>query len=238
MDFLFFLQWWNLIYELPFLAALLYIGLLASGTVSPGHGEGDIGHDISHVLHLDHDVSHDGGHPHDHPDHDVDEDAGVFVRVLYFFGIGRVPLSIVMLSFLLIWSFTGWASNLLLSRWFPQPVFIVISFALATIVALILTRYIAIGLAKVMPSLETYGVSQQELGGSHGTAKYGITQSFGRAQVYDRFGNLQEVNCRLLPGGDSIPAGVPIRLLEYNTEGRFYTVVREADFRTRFLKPR
>ncbi len=114
------LEWWNLIFELPFVAALGYLALLSTGVavgedadldadVDPGvdldHG---VGPGIEHATQLGHGHGGQTGH-----------DSGSLLRVLSIFGFGRVPISIVLVTLFIIWGFAGWATNFLLWETFP-----------------------------------------------------------------------------------------------------------------------
>ncbi len=88
------LEWYYLVFELPFIGALLYSLLLATGAVHASAGidlNGDGVPDIpSHFLDpLAGDTGHTVGTHH----------VGPAENALQFLGIGRVPLSIVATSF-------------------------------------------------------------------------------------------------------------------------------------------
>jgi len=145
------LQWWNLIFVLPFIGALFYILMLITGAVSADHDAGidggvetdaDIGHDA--------DLDHDAGLEHIH-----DLEPGMLTRALSFLGIGRVPLSIIIISFCFLWGFCGFASNTLLSPILPSVIFVWASMAIAFVVSLFLTRILANVMTRIMPATET-----------------------------------------------------------------------------------
>jgi hypothetical protein len=257
VDYYYYLTWWNLIFELPLLGSFLLMLLLAIGTLGEG-GHSDIGHgaDIGHHVELGHDLGHSTGHSIDHdPGHgvahpgepagpgsahttvhpdsvaDAHEGASTLMKALMFLGLGRVPITIVLVCFSAIWGVTGFASNLLLNKALPIPMlFVWVSIVLAFLAALLLTRYITIGVARFMPSLETYGVTRSQLTGREGIARYDINDAFGEAQVRDSYGNLQIVNCRTAPGREKIPAGTKIYLLEFRENDGYYIAVSEEQF--------
>ncbi len=83
------LDWQNLIFLLPMLAALGYTLLMAAGLGFGEHGidvDLDVGHDLDAGVEHDLDTDHDIGH------------AGALASLLGLFGVGRVPLSILILS--------------------------------------------------------------------------------------------------------------------------------------------
>ncbi len=217
------LQWWNLIFVLPFLGALFYILMLISGAVSADHDVGldsdvetdvDIGHDV--------DVDHDAGLEH------VNEfEPGMLARALSFLGIGRVPLSIIIISFCFIWGFSGFASNTLLAPILPSIIFVWASIAIAFVVSLSLTRILASVMARVMPATETYGVSLEQLVGKWGEAVTTIDETFGQAHVHDDAGVLHTVQCVVKSGETAIPRGTQVILLFIDKTRSVFSVGRE-----------
>src|SRR5687767_13728649 len=98
------LQWWNLIFLLPAVGALIYLLVLALGAIPLEGHDVDVGH------HLDaghHDVEHGDGDP--------------FHGALSLIGVGRLPLSLVLMSFAFLWGFFGWLGNRLFSMVLPSP---------------------------------------------------------------------------------------------------------------------
>ncbi len=224
------LLWYNLPFVLPFVAALGYILLLASGAVSAGHGgeaEVDVGHDVD-VGDADADMDHDLGVEHDSDvGHDHDHDAGEqssFGKVLGLLGVGKTPTSIVYISWCLIWGFVGYAANVLLAPVLRFPgVFFWGSVAAALFASIMLTGALARIIGRLMPSTETYVTQTQELVGCSGVAELAINETFGRAQVYDRFRNLHAVPCVVRPGQDPIAKDAEVVLTGYDRSGgRFY----------------
>jgi membrane protein implicated in regulation of membrane protease activity len=220
------LTWWNLIFLLPALAALLYLVLLASGTVDTGH---DLGADLDADVDVDadadtvptHDVEHSLGAEHDHAD-------SRFGEALGFLGFGRVPLSIILLTFCFLWGFAGWATNTILKGAVDQPaVFVWVSLAVATVVAVFGTRSLARGLARILPSTESYGSSERDLVGRLATVRDQITEHQGRAQLYDAHGTLQEVPVRIKPGETEIPSRTEVLLLSYDRQHGVYYVLAD-----------
>lgn len=212
------LQWWNLIFLLPAVAALLYLLLMALGAApSDGH---DADFDLHHDVDVDGDghVEAGGGHGDGDPVHSV----------LSLIGIGRIPLSLVLMSFAFLWGFFGWAGNIAFSTLFPAPaLFIWPSLLLALVAATVLTRTLAAGLGRLMPATESYGAGAQELVGRMADVRYPLTESSGTVQLYDRFGSLHEVAARVLPGETAIPAGAKVVLWRYSEPAGAYFAVQD-----------
>ena len=224
------LRWWNLIFLLPGVAALLYLVLLATGSVGDGDAGGDLDHDLDAAVDadLDHDLAHgiehvvgEGGHAageHQQP--------GGMLQVMSLFGVGRIPLSLLVMSFCFLWALLGWLANQIFGGVLRTPaLFIWPSLVVALLGSLFLTRYLAIGLARVMPATESYGVGRRELVGRLADARYAISETAGTAQLHDQYGTLQEVPVRVRPGEASIPAGSRIILWRYDEASETFLVL-------------
>lgn len=202
------LAWWNLIFLLPFGLALLYVLLLASG-LSLG----------------DHDANPDmDGLDGDHDLHDI-HSVGVAGAVLGALGVGRVPLPIILTSLAFTWGFTGWACNLVLSR---MPVvdafFPLVSIAAAAAVSVGFTSLTARALARVIPSTESFGARNHDLVGRLAEARFTITDTFGRAFLYDARGVPHEVSCRVQAGEAPIAGGERVLLFDYDRDRDMFLV--------------
>jgi|SRR3989338_6645099 len=218
------LQWWNLPFVLPFVAAVGYLFLLATGTVSAGHefeadADADADADLDHGY--DHGIEHSVGHG--------EQESGVAVKALSFLGFGRVPLSLILMSFCFIWGFSGWAANKVFAGvlFFPFLYFWPSAFV-ALISSVFLTGYIAKMLAWIMPATETYVASNQDLVGKVAEVRYPITEAAGSAVLYDDFRAFQEVSCRVAPGETKIPIGSRVVLMRYDDEDGIFVVRRDA----------
>jgi len=217
------LQWWNLIFELPFVGAVVYILALGFSGVDHGvDGHGDA------ATHLEHDADHAPDADHDAAGHDNPVSLG---RALEFLGIGKVPLSIVAPTFWIIWSFAGFASNtILITLIEAQRAYVLVSIAIAAIVGVAITGNIATAFARFIPRTQTYGVETEDLVGSLGVAGYpGITHRFGEAHVYDANKNQHIVACRMRQEDASIKTGDTLLLIEYDRKNRVFLVEPYAD---------
>lgn len=224
------LQWWNLIFLLPALAALLYLLLLALGALPADGDHGDLHLDPS--LHLDsHDVDFPGElHPGDtvHEVHSGEGDP--FRGALSLIGVGRIPLSLLLMSFLFLWGFFGWLANQLFRNVLPSPaLFIWPSLAVALVGAGAFTRLFATRLGRLMPATESYGASSRELVGRIADVRYALTESGGTVQLYDAYGTMHEVPARVRPGEPTIAAGERVVLWRYDAgAGAYFAVQDEA----------
>lgn len=215
------LQWYNLVFILPFVTAVGYLVLLATGSVAVGHG--DVDADVDMDADIDHDVDHGIEHTvgHGYGDHE----AGLAAKALSFLGFGRVPLSIILMSFCFIWGFTGWAANTVLGGilWFPI-LFFWPSLGVALVISVTLTSSLARGLSRIMPATETYAVSRRELVGKVATVRYPITAESGTATLHDHYGTFKEVQCRVNPDEPTIPEGSQVVLLRFDEEQEAFLI--------------
>ncbi len=220
------LQWWNLIFVLPFGLALGYVLLMATGAVSAEFGD----HDVD--LDFDHDVDLDADTDHNFDLHDATSEGSFLGNALSLLGVGRAPLSLIGSSFCFIWGFTGWAANQFFQSLWPAPgVFVFASIGVALFSAILLTRFIVLGMVKFMPLDENFAVSDSQLVGRRATVRFSVTGQSGTAQVYDQYGTLHEVPCRLKSDDDkseqeiaSLPPGTPVVLLEFSRTQKVFRV--------------
>jgi hypothetical protein len=229
------LRWWNLIFLLPGVAALLYLVLLATGGVGDGDADGDLDAHADLDLHagigadLDHDLAHgiehvvgEGGHAAGGEPHQP----GGMLQLLSLVGVGRIPLSLLLMSFCFLWALLGWLANQVFGAILRVPaLFIWPSLAVTLLGSILLTRYLAIGLARVMPATESYGVGRRQLVGRLADARYPISETAGTAQLHDQYGTLQEVPVRVRPGEPPIAAGSRVILWRYDEANETFLVL-------------
>lgn len=219
------LQWWNLIFVLPFCLALGLVLLMATGAVSAEFGD----HDLD--LDFDGDVDIDADTDHNFDLHDSVGEGSFLGNALSLLGVGKAPLSLIGSCFCFIWGFAGWAANQFFESLWPAPgVFVWASIGVAFFSAILLTRFIVLGMVKFMPLDENFAVSDSQLIGRRATVRFSVTGQSGTAQVYDQYGTLHEVPCRLKGDGESeqniasLPPGTPVVLLEFNRTQKVFRV--------------
>ena len=183
----FFLEPQNLI----FIISLAFGIILVLGAVLGFVGH-DADHDVSHDVEGDHDVGHD---------HDTDNERGhnplavapagdgnersFFSRLFSYIGIGRVPVTIVLMIMSMVFGCTGLIVNAALQSLVSVYVYAPVSFAVASLVSFFLTGKIARGLNRVMPMTETHNVRKQDFVGTTGTLLLPADQKFGLARVLE-----------------------------------------------------
>jgi hypothetical protein len=209
--------WYNLVFILPILLVILYLILQVFGLALDLDGDADI--DVGDV-----DV-----------DVDVDVDLNgisTFDNVLGFMNVGKVPLAMIIATFLMFWGVSGFICNRIIRDTigsFPSP-FIMASCGVALMIGIIATKFLSGVIAKVFPMIETYSSDNQSLLGQVARVVSGeITSSFGRAKVEDQFGNVLTVFCKI-PEGKEVPKrGDEIVLVDYDPLDKKFEVIK-ADF--------
>jgi len=207
--------WWNLIYVIPFCAGFLFLLLQVIGLGETGLGadhdmDHDFDHDFDHDLDhdIDHDMDHDADHDHDHDaEHDIGESA--FWRVLSVLGVGKVPLTIILMTWCFVWGVTGYTLNQLLESVFKTPwLFVLPSLLVSVVVSVAPTSFVARAVAKIMPKTTTHSTKKTDLIGKEGTALYSVDQNSGTIRVMDDYGNLQQYSAftreKSIPGDSKI----------------------------------
>lgn len=240
------LQWWNLIFDLPFVAALIPLLLQATGAAHFGHSAHGVhmGHAglHGHHLHLPHLGHHavgaadahvaapahaaaaPGHAPAAHAAHHA-ESPGMLSRALGILGIGKVPIMMVFSSFCFVWGFTGLAANLLLASAFAAPaLFILPSMGIALASSLLLTGLLSQGVSKVMPSVDTYTTSREGFLGKIGHSLYEINHTSGAAVVLDNESNRVQIKCRTEAEGAVIPRGQSLSVSRYDEQAGMFVV--------------
>ena len=200
------LVWQNLMFLLPLLLAVLYLLVLATG--GDGHGHHDAGgHDAT-------------GHGHDgHHDahHESESDLS---KVLGLIGIGRVPLSLVLVTMLVTWGGAGLITNQIVgtNMWF-------VSAGIAALAALLCTGVISNGAGRLLQT-RSYGVAREALVKQKARTTVPITAECGEARLTDSTGTLRDLAVRVGPGLAQIPADTEVVLESYDRERGVFIVQR------------
>jgi hypothetical protein len=214
----------NLVFLIPLVFALLLVLAMAIGIpmgdhgthVEVGHG-GHFDHGFGHAGHgVGHDVGHGHAAGHDHGAHSASP-SGFVSNVLSFFGIGRVPFAVTLVSAFVIWGVAGLALN-------SGGTFKHLSTTLlvATGAMLLGTRWISLGVSKLMPTVESYSVPAEELVSEQAEVVHELTSTGGLVRLTDRLGTLRDLTCRPGQSGGSIPRGSRVILTEYDEQAGTY----------------
>ncbi len=220
--------WYNLIFTVPILLVIFYLILQIFGLALDFGGgfdtdTGEVGVDLDVDADADVDVD---------VDMDVDTDFSAFERALGFINVGKVPLTIIVATFLLFWGVTGFMSNGIIESvlgGFPSA-FIMASCGVALVVGIMGTKFTSGVIARLFPSIETYSSSNQTLLGHVARVVSGeVTTKFGRAKVEDQYGNVLTVFCKV-PEGKEVPKrGDDVLLVDYDPSDKKFEVIK-ADF--------
>ena len=212
--------WYNLIFTVPILVVLFYLILQIFGLALEFGG--DFGTDAGDA---DIDVDVDA-------DIDIDTDFSAFDRALGFINVGKVPLVIVISTFLLFWGVSGFMTNGIIRSvldGFPAP-FIMASCGVALVVGIMATKFLSGLIARFFPSIETYSSNKESLLGQVARVVSGeINAKSGRAKVVDPYGNVLTVFCRISEGKEVPKRGDEIVLIDYDPSDKRFEVTR-ADF--------
>lgn len=180
------IYWYNLVYVVPFCLGVVLLFLQTIGL-----GETGLDHDVDHDV--DHDADHDTDHDAEHG-HDVESDQeSLLTQVALLMGFGKVPLSIIIMTFCFVWGVVGYLLTSILQpilrtpiMFFP-PVFLVTLF-----LTIFVTGLVARIVAKIMPKTSTFTTTHKDLIGKVGESLYPIDKEHGTIRVIDKFGNIQQ----------------------------------------------
>ena len=202
------LEWQNLVFVL----ALLLAGVLVLGAAL-----GLVGTDAEAELDVDADA-----------DADVDGDHDLPAAALALLGVGRAPLSLLLITLLVAFGATGICLNLLLEPWLGSPlargVLAVLGAGSASMLA---GGAMSRLFARFVPGLESYATEAHDVIGVTGVAEMRITGRFGVARVSDRTGTPLQLRCRAHV--TDIPKGSEIVVVDFDDERRIYTVDSTAE---------
>lgn len=209
--------WYNLIFLLPLVAGILMVlgsAMGLGGGDTPSEADHDFGHDG---------VGHNAGHDHDgkavhlHGEVHADHDPGILMRMFSLLGIGRVPLSVVLMSWFLLYGTFGMMGNFILKPVLATEwLYFWPSFAGAAFLSVFLTSALARVMQRVMPTSETYVLGKRSLVGRIGTLILDATETRGTAQVRDARGDLHQIAC--VSRSDRIPSGTDVLLVDYRSD--------------------
>lgn len=145
---------------------------------------------------------------------------------LAWVGVGRVPLSLVLMVLLLTWGFIGFVTNQFLRDSTPRVWMIpLVSLPVAAVGSVLATRTLTRAMSRLMPTEETYAKRRSDLLGEVGEAVYAIDERFGVAAVRDDRGTLHQVACRVEPGAMPVRKGSKVLLVSYDADRNIYHVM-------------
>ncbi|MBI3911965.1 MAG: DUF1449 family protein [Armatimonadetes bacterium] len=227
-------QWWNAIYAVPLLVAILYMAAvhLAGALESAGDALGGHSGDAAHGGTDAADTGHTGGdapghHEADHGEHYVDMADPWHDGVLTWhdlaavLGIGRAPITFIIQIFLLIWGGTGLMLNVLLSGGLDRPPVVALTLPLAFVIATLVTRTVAVTIGRFV-RFETSATRRGDLIGRTGKVVYPVTAEEGTVHVRDEYGTLHRVRARTKH--EPLDSGREVVMVDYDLEQNIYWV--------------
>lgn len=249
------LGWWNLVFLVPLMLALMYLAIYLASGVTFGDADADAHADVDadagvdadgHVdadvdahaeiggeadldataaeAGADADAAADAHAGHHHPEH-AHAGRGGLAGAMAWVGVGRMPLSLVLMVLLLTWGFIGFVANQFLRGAVPREWMIpLVSLPAAAFGCVLATRVFTRTVARFMPIEETYARRRNELLGEVGEAIYAIDERFGMAAVRDDRGNLYQVACRAEPGHAPIAKGTKVLLVAHDAKHNIFHV--------------
>jgi len=216
-------------YNLPFtLALLLFLGLSALQFLGLG-GEQDA--DIDADLDVDLDVEADVDLDADiEADTDIDTDTNglpFFTALMGFLGVGKVPLTIILLLLLGGFGFAGWiTNNILLNIFSSYPSWgIIPAILIGIVIGIVISSQIGGLLGKALPSKSTTATSLKRLVGTRGrVVSPQINDKYGQVKVTDKGSTLITVFAVTDPGKTPIKNDKTVLLVEYDEERKLFIV--------------
>lgn len=195
-------------YNLPFVASLGGCLLLGLIQLIGGLGDGD----------ADGDADLDG-------DAELDADGGVFDGALEAIGVGRAPLTIVLMALLGSFGLLGLLGNTvvtnLLGR-YPDAALPAV-LLLSLVLGLLMTGRISRLFARIAPDTSAAISFEQLIGRVGVVVSPSISPTYGRVQVRDSFGSLHTVFA-VIDGGAPLPERSEVALLAYDSPRRCFVV--------------
>ncbi|MBI4438118.1 DUF1449 family protein [Candidatus Uhrbacteria bacterium] len=208
-----FLAWYNLIFLIPLATGVLLIFGSMAGIGSDADTDADADHDVNNGG-----IGHEVGHDHN-------DESRPFLSVLSALGVGKVPLSIVLMILFLLFGGIGMMANFLMAGFIAvfEP-FAFVSVAAGFFGAIFLSGPLARLLNRYMPSTETYGDTKGQMVGKTGTLELAADEERGWAQVRDSSGSIRQIKCRT--GGGTLAKGTEIVVVRYDSRTDLYTVAK------------
>jgi hypothetical protein len=202
------LAWQNVIFYIPLAVGLLLI---------LGSAFGVHDHDAGHAH------GHDAGHDAHHDGH-----GSLFERAFAVLGVGRVPLTVLLMMAALYFGGLGIILNTLLSSAGLAPaLYGAISVAGAFIGMVGLTGATARLIHRRLPTSESYPISRHDFAGCSGTLLLPADSSSGYAQIKDREGNVHNIKCHTT--GAALPKGTVILVVEYDEDSKIFVIDANPD---------
>lgn len=208
-------------YNLPFTIALIVCVFLSAlqFTGAVGDDDGDLDQDGDTDGDSDGDADAEG---------DGDLDGNPLTAILDFMGVGRVPLTIFLLLFTMVFGLSGWLSTRLIFGDNPAPFFpLILGVWLAVFVwSGFITGRLARLMAQLVPSTTTTATQRDQLVGRVGrVASPRVDTKYGQVKVRDAAGTLLTLFAVTPADEFPITRDAEVILVEFDPQRKLYTVV-------------
>lgn len=256
------LQWWNLVYLLPFTFGFLLLLMQAAGVAGKDFelsvdgeaaleleadldAEVDLDAELPADLEVDADAELDAGDLDGPPEAELESESALEIspekdlvldggdhvelsvvwKAASLLGVGKVPLSMLLMNFCFTWGGFGLSLNMTLRPLLPDPLFF---FPLSLVGTVLLsagtTSLLSRFLATYLPSTSTTSSRNQDLVGCVGRTLYRIRPGReGTIRVRDRHGNHLQF-AAFQEGEEEIAGGTEVLLVRYASERRAFEV--------------
>jgi len=209
--------WNNLIYLFALAVAAVFSSLQVFLGFLPDAIDADVDIDGDGDVDLEVDIDLDG---------DLGEQATFIGNAMAFLGFGKAPLTILALTFLMLFGTIGLISSAIVKMVVIVPVMpTLVNFFLVFgnfILAAVLTGRLAKFLNRLLPGhISTARKGSKEVG-AEGEAASTITEKGGQVLI----GPSRWVDAVTGPGRPEIPRGTPVMLVDYDKENLRYVAER------------
>lgn len=202
------LSWYNLVFFIPLVVGLLLVVGMAFGST---HEAGDADADAPGHIAEGAEIGH------------MEPATAWWLGVASVLGVGRVPVTLVAMTFLLTFAGFGIALNTLLASLIRETsVFALASVILATLGAYFSTGSLARLFARFLPTTESYNIRAADLTGCLGTLVVASDERSGLCDVKDREGNLHRVSCRT--NGGKLRKNLEVVVTDYDERLSVYFI--------------
>jgi membrane protein implicated in regulation of membrane protease activity len=232
------LAWWNLIYLLPlglasiYLLCMAFTGVGLSDTDADADADADVDADTDADVHVDADADAEADADADADvSHDVDAVDHTAPDTTYdmlgFLGVGKLPISLLVLILLITWGMIGFIANAATWTLIASETLVpLVSIPAAALGSVLATSGIAALVSRWMPLNENYVHRKAELVGRLAEAVLPIDENFGMVALKDERGDRFQLPCRVAPGQPAIAKGQQVVLFRYNrAESMYYAAV-------------
>ena len=205
------LDWYNVVFTASIVFWLIYLFMTAIGGSTSDHM--DVSHDADPDFHdLNHDVHHEIGHGH-----------SLTSNLLSFLGVGKCPISIILMLLGISFGFIGLVCNGFFSAFkIPVILYFWFSFGIALIAAVAFTRACSTVIARYMPKKGTTALDDLScLVGLHGETSTIVDKDGGRIRVQDQYGSMHNLYCTMVEGDEPIPPNTEVLIVSRLVDGRF-----------------